>query len=93
MAERTAKKTAAKKATVRRSETKAKPEKSVEHPLGSTVELEVDEDATEVVVERPDGSEITVYASGGRALYVLDQVGVHVAGGLAIDATAVEESK
>lgn len=77
----------AKKATARRSKPKPKPEATVEHPVGTTVELEVDEGATEVTVERPDGSEITVLASGGRALYVLDRPGVHVAGGLAISAT------
>ena len=42
----------------------------------------------DVVVERPDGSSVTVYAAGGRALYELDEVGVYVAGGLVVEATA-----
>lgn len=52
--------------------------------VGDTIQLEVPEDRVEVMVERPDGTEVRVFASGGRALYVLDDVGVYYAGGLVI---------
>lgn len=82
------KKATAKKATIKEAPAaKPRPEPNLTAPVGSTIEIEVDVDAGEVAIERPDGSEVTVYAAGGRALYVLDQIGVHVAGGLVVDAT------
>lgn len=93
MSEPTTKRGTAKKATARKpAARKPKPEKAIEHPVGTTVELEVEDDATEVLVERPDNTSVTVFAAGGRALYVLDRPGVHVAGGLAINATEPEDS-
>ncbi|WP_395691791.1 hypothetical protein [Nocardioides sp.] len=81
--ETTAKKATAKKA----SQPKPRPAPNLTAAVGTTVELEVDEDAREVAVELPDGTKRTVYAAGGRALYVLDRPGIHIAGGLVVAAT------